>query len=68
MVLGGEEESVLVTTVDQEIVQELIETHKVDIERNQLINIATAISSDPSAGLSDRDVLDSMLLRRQARD
>ncbi len=68
MVLSREGESVLVTTVDHEAVPELIHTHKVDIERNRLINIAENISGDPSDAVRDRDTLASMLLPRHHRD
>jgi hypothetical protein len=68
MVLSGDGESVLVTTVDHEVVPDLIHTHKVDIERNRLINIAENISGDPSDALRDRDTLASMLLPRHDRD
>jgi hypothetical protein len=67
MVLGGQQESVLVTTVDHEVVPELIHMHKVDIERNRLIDIAEKVG-DPSDAPHDRDTLASMLLPRQDRD
>jgi len=57
MVLTGERESVLVTTVDHGIVRELIHTHKVDIERNPLIDIVESISGDPSDALRARGPL-----------
>jgi hypothetical protein len=68
MVLGGQDESVLVTTVDHEVVPELIHLHKVDIERNRLIDIAENVSGGPSDARHDRDALASMLLPRQDRD
>lgn len=68
MVLNGEGESVLVTTVDHDEVPELIYTHKVDTEQNRLINTAENISRDSSDVLRDRDTLDSILLPHQDRD
>ncbi len=68
MVLGGQEESVLATTVDHEVVPELIHMHKVDIVRNRLIDIAENVSGDPSGARQERETLASMLLPRQDRD
>jgi hypothetical protein len=68
MVLGGEGQSVFMTTVDHAVVPELIRTHKIDIERGRLVEIA-----DDSSGASldtphERAALDAKLLRRQDRD
>ena len=64
MVVGGEGQSVLMTTVDDAVVPELIRTHKVDIERGRLVEIAGA-----SSGVArERDALASLLLRGQHRD
>jgi hypothetical protein len=46
----------------------LIRTHKVDIARGRLVEIADNTSGAPSGASRDRDALASMLLPRQDRD
>jgi hypothetical protein len=67
MVLGGEGQSVFMTTVDHEVVPDLIRTHKVDIEQGRLVEIADDTSSASSDASRDRAALDAMLLPRQDR-
>jgi hypothetical protein len=67
MVLSGEGKSVFMTTVDHEVVPELIRTHKIDIERGRLVEIADDISGASSDASHDRAALASMLLPRQDR-
>jgi hypothetical protein len=67
MVLSGEGKSVFMTTVDHEVVPELIRTHKIDIERGRLVEIADGISDASSDASHDRAALASMLLPRQDR-
>jgi len=43
MVLSGEGKSVFMTTVDHEVVPELIRTHKIDIERGRLVEIPSQV-------------------------
>jgi hypothetical protein len=66
-VLGGEGQSVFTTAVDHAVVPELIRTHKVDVERGRLVEIADAISRAPSDASRDRAALASLLLPRQDR-
>ena len=66
-VLGGEGQSVFMTTVDHAVVPELIRTHKVDIEQGRLVEIADDTSSASSDASRDRAALDAMLLPRQDR-
>jgi hypothetical protein len=67
MVLGGEGQSVFMTTVDHVVVPDLIRTHKVDIEQGRLVEIADDTSSASSDASRDRAALDAMLLPRQDR-
>jgi hypothetical protein len=66
-VLGGEGQSVFMTTVDHEIVPGLIRTHKVDIERGRLVEIPGDTSGASPDASRDRDALASMLLPRYER-
>ncbi|HEY2199706.1 MAG TPA: hypothetical protein VGH69_18770 [Mycobacterium sp.] len=68
MVLGGEGRPVFMTTVDHEVVPELIRTHKIDIERGCLVEIADDISGASSDAAHDRAALSAMLLLRQDHD
>ena len=68
MVVGGEGQSVFMTTVDHEVVPELIRTHKVDIGRGRLVEIADDTSGASSDASRDRAALSALLLRRQDRD
>ena len=68
MVLGGEGQSVFMTTVDHEVVPDLIRTHKVDIEQGRLVEIADDTSGGSSRASRERDALSALLLRRQDRD
>jgi hypothetical protein len=68
MVLSGEGQSVFMTTVDHEVVPDLIRTHKVDIERGRLVEIADDTSGASSRASRERDALSALLLRRQDRD
>jgi hypothetical protein len=67
-VLGGDGQSVLMTTVDHAVVPELIRTHKVDIERGRLVEIPAANSGASSDASRDRDALAALLLPKQSRD
>jgi hypothetical protein len=67
-VLGGDGQSVFMTTVDHAVVPELIRTHKVDIARGRLVEIADNTFGDSSDASHERAALDAMLLRRQDRD
>jgi hypothetical protein len=68
MVVSGEGQSVFMTTVDHEVVPELIRTHKLDIERGRLVEIADDNSGASSDASHDRAALSALLLRRQDRD
>jgi hypothetical protein len=68
MVLGGEGQSVFMTTVDHEVVADLIRTHKVDIARGRLVEIADDTSGASSDACRDRAALSALLLRGQDRD
>jgi hypothetical protein len=68
MVLGGEGQSVFMTTVDHEVVPELIRTHKVNIERGRLVEIADDTSGASSDVSHERAALAALLLARQDRD
>jgi hypothetical protein len=57
MVLSGEGQSVFMTTVDHEVVPELIRTHKIDIERGLLVEIADDISGASSDAAHGRAAL-----------
>ena len=67
MVVSGEGQSVFMTTVDHEVVPELIRTHKVDIERGRLVEIADNTSGASSGASRDRDALAALLLPNQDR-
>jgi hypothetical protein len=67
-VVGGEGQSVFTTTVDHEVVRELIRTHKVDVERGRLIEITDDASGASPDASRDRDALAALLLRREGRD
>jgi predicted neutral ceramidase superfamily lipid hydrolase len=67
-VLGGEGQLVLMTTADHAVVPELIRTHKVDIERGRLVEIADNTSGASSRASRDRDALAALLLPKQDRD
>ena len=56
------------TTVDHAVVPELIRTHKIDIERGRLVEIADDTSGASSDASRDRATLSALLLRRQDRD
>jgi hypothetical protein len=66
-VLGGDGQSVFMTTVDHAVVPELIRTHKVDIARGRLVEITGNTSGASSGASHDRDALASMLLPGQDR-
>jgi hypothetical protein len=66
-VLGGDGQSVFMTTVDHAVVPELIRTHKVDIERGRLVAITDNTSGASADASHDRAALASMLLPRQNR-
>ena len=68
MVVGGEGQSVFMTTVDHAVVPELIRTHKIDIGRGRLVEIADDTSYASSDASHDRAALDAMLLPRQDRN
>jgi hypothetical protein len=68
MVLSGEGQSVFMTTVDHAVVPELIRTHKIDIERGRLVEIADDTSGASLDTSHERAALDAKLLRRQDRD
>jgi dTDP-4-dehydrorhamnose reductase len=68
MVLSGEGQSVFMTTVDHEVVAELIRTHKVDIERGSLVEIADGASVASSDASRERDALAALLLRTHDHD
>jgi hypothetical protein len=55
------------TTVDHEVVPELIRTHKIDIERGRLVEIADGTSGASSDASDERAALAAMLLPRQGR-
>jgi len=55
------------TTVDHAVVPELIRTHKVDIERGRLVEIADNTSGASSGASRDRDALAALLLPNQDR-
>lgn len=67
-VLGGDGQSVFLTTVDHAVVPELIRTHKVDIERGRLVEIANGTSGASSDAARERDALAALLLRNHDRD
>ena len=67
-VLGGEGQSVFMTTVDHEVVADLIRTHKVDIQQGRLVEIADDTSGASSDASRDRAALSALLLRGQDRD
>jgi len=67
-VLGGDRQSVLMTTVDHAIVPDLIRTHKVDVERGRLVELADKTSGASSGASRDRDSLAALLLPKQDRD
>jgi len=67
MVVSGEGQSVFMTTVDHEVVADLIRTHKVDIARGRLVEIADDTSGASSDTSHERAALDAQLLRRQDR-
>ena len=67
-VLGGEGQSVFMTTVDHEVVRDLIRTHKVDIQQGRLVEIADDTSGASSDASRDRAALSALLLRGQDRD
>jgi hypothetical protein len=58
---------VFMTTVDHAVVPELIRTHKIDIERARLVEIADDTSGASPDASHDRAALASMLLPRQDR-
>jgi hypothetical protein len=62
-VVGGEGESVLVTTVDHQAVALLVLTHKVDVQRGCLVEVADA-SSEVSR---DQAALAALLLPKKGR-
>jgi hypothetical protein len=64
MVLGGDGQSVLVTTVDHALVPELIRTHKVDVGQGRLVEIA----GTSSHAARDRDALAALLLPKDSVD
>lgn len=66
-VLGGDGQSVFMTTVDDAVVPELIRTHKVDIERGRLVEIADNTSGASSGASRDRDALAALLLPNHDR-
>jgi len=66
-VLGGDGQSVLTTTADHAVVPGLIRTHKVDIERGRLVEIADNTSGASSGASRDRDALAALLLPNQDR-
>jgi hypothetical protein len=66
-VLGGDGQSVFMTTVDHAIVPELIRTHKVDIARGRLVEIADNTSGASSGASRDRDALAALLLPNRDR-
>jgi hypothetical protein len=68
MVVSGEGQSVFMTTVDHEVVPELIRTHKVNIERGRLVEIADDTSGASSDVSHERAALAALLLPRQDRD
>ena len=55
------------TTVDHAVAPELIRTHKIDIERGRLVEIADDTSGASSDTSHERAALDAQLLRRQYR-
>jgi hypothetical protein len=67
-VLGGDRQSVLMTTVDHAVVPELIRTHKVDIEQGSLVEIADTASGASLGASRDRDALAALLLPKHDRD
>ena len=67
MVLSGEGQSVFLTTVDHAVLQELIRTHKVDIERGRLVEVADNTSGASLDSSRERAALDAKL-RRQDHD
>ena len=67
-VLGGEGQSLFMTTVDHEVVADLIRTHKVDIQQGRLVEIADDTSGASSDASRDRAALSALLLRGQDRD
>jgi len=67
MVVSGEGQSVFMTTVDHEVVSELIRTHKIDIERGHLAEIDDDTSGASSDASHERAALAAMLLPRQGR-
>jgi hypothetical protein len=68
MVVGGEGQSVFMATVDHAVVPELIRTHKVDIARGRLVEIADNTSGAYPDASRERDALDALLLRKHDRD
>ena len=68
MVVSGEGQSVFMTTIDHEVVPELIRTHKVDVERGRLVEIADNRSGASSDASRERDALATLLLRKHDRD
>jgi hypothetical protein len=66
-VLGGDGQSVFMTTVDHAVVPELIRTHQVDIARGRLVEIPGDISGASAEASRERDALDAMLLPKQDR-
>jgi hypothetical protein len=55
------------TTVDHAVAPELIRTHKIDIERGRLVEIADDTSGASSDTSHERAALDAQLLRPQDR-
>lgn len=68
MVLSGEGQSVFMTEVDHEVVRDLIRTHRVDLERGRLVEIADDTSGASSDASRDRAALSALLLRGRNRD